>query len=63
MVDYSLQDLLNSHHKKINELINSDSKQEELITYLKDNGIKEEVIKQLQIYINNNNFNMDGGTF
>ena len=62
-MEKSLQDLLNNHHKKINECVENLISQNELINYLKNEGIKKEVIEQVQLYILNNNFNMDGGLF
>lgn len=63
MKEQSLQDLLNKHHKKINECIDKLINQDELIDYLKNEGIKKEVIEQIQLYILNNDFKMDGGLF
>ena len=62
MIDYTLQDLLNKHHNKINELIENVKQQNKLIEGLKVEGIKEEVISELINYLNNK-FKIDGGIF
>lgn len=61
MSDYTLQDLMNKHHLKINEIILNLDNQEKVIEWLKEEGIKEEVIKQIQDYFLVNK--IDGGIF
>lgn len=61
MSDCTLQDLLNKHNLKINEIILNLDNQKKLIEWLKEEGIKEEVIKQIQDYFLVNK--IDGGIF
>lgn len=63
MIDYSLQDLLNKHNIKINEIIENLLNQNDVINYLKNEGIKKEVIEEVKNYFNNSNYKLDGGIF
>lgn len=63
MKEFSLQDLLNKHNIKINEIIDKLINQDELIKYLSSEGIKKEVLEEVNNYFNNKNFKIDGGIF
>lgn len=61
--DYSLQELLKEFNERINNCIDNVNESEKFINELKEYGIKEEVIKQLESVLNNSNFKIDGGIF